>query len=444
MHNVIYGLSQKNPDLKTGEIVGILHILMNTKTSITNGDLVRFTGLPKSVLKVFKSSLAPFLENKQDDTISLSDNGKQLFADIPLLPYQWTLVSLTKDYSEEITKLKELRKKYDLTPKREYDQFFATEETSINKALILMEKDQVQNKHIALLGDDDLVSITLGLLNINNLSSYKVTVFDIDPDILAIITGIANDLGIKNVQAEQIDLRRALKSQFLNKYDVVMTDPPYTKAGISLFVNKSTQMLYDVKDDAGIYLFLCFGASLKDSEKYLKIQEIINKYNYVIEDKVDKFNRYYGAESVGSASSLYILKKTKQSKALDEFLKTQIYTFENTSEERFPYVDHLVFKLFNVPSQILTSKKALLKACGAFCTYHSLKVLDTKITKFKGGGHTIVFVLSTSNLTIHTWPEFNALHMVIVTCEPIAKRDFLYKNLSSLFKTTNIEITTVE
>lgn len=444
MNNVIYDLSQKNPDLKTGEIKGILHILMKSNVSITNGDLVRLTGLPKSVLKSFKSSLSYLLEDNTDDTISLSSKGKDLLSDVPLLPYKWSLVSLTHNYSEYVEKLRELRKKYDLKPKREYDQFFATEESSINKALILMEKDQVQNKHIVLLGDDDLVSITLGMLNMDKLSSYNVTVFDIDPDILNTVKGIASDLGINNIQTEQLDLRKAIKPQFLNKYDVVMTDPPYTKSGISLFINKATQMLYDVKNDSGIYLFLCFGASLKDGIKYLKIQEAINKYNYVIEDKIDKFNRYYGAESVGSASSLYILKKTKYSKALDEFLTTQIYTFENTFEEKFPFVDHMVFKLFNVPSQILTAKKALLKACGEFCSYHNLKVLDTKVTKFKGGGYTIVFVLATSNLTIHTWPELNALHMVIVTCEPFAKKDFLYKNLSALFKTKNIEITTVE
>jgi S-adenosylmethionine/arginine decarboxylase-like enzyme len=47
----------------------------------------------------------------------------------------------------------------------------------------------------------------------------------------------------------------------------------------------------------------------------------------------------------------------------------------------------------------------MLKIVGEFCRLHRLKVVDTKISKFKGQGLTLTYVLSNSNLLVHTWPE---------------------------------------
>jgi predicted methyltransferase len=62
---------------------------------------------------------------------------------------------------EKLKKLKEFLEKYKNfrpKPKREYDQFFATEETLIRRVLIL-ENFIDQNKEILFLGDDDLTSL---------------------------------------------------------------------------------------------------------------------------------------------------------------------------------------------------------------------------------------------------------------------------------------------
>ncbi len=160
---------------------------------------------------------------------------------------------------------------------------------------------------------------------------------------------------------------------------------------------------------------------------------------------MDKFSRYHGAESIGSASSLYILKTTKFSKPLSEkILDTKIYTNESQKEEEFPFVDHVVIKVNGVAKGILTSKATLMNLMGKFCKVHKLNVVDTKVTKFKGGGLSITYILANSNLVVHTWDEYNALHLDLITCSPIYNKDGIMDTLSSLLNTRQLVINYVE
>ncbi len=464
MENLLADLKQKNPELTEAEIEGLLYLLktssLESEVPLTNNTFIQKTGIPKETLKNFKSSLSALLqgcgENTGDsNTLALTPEGGKMLNSLTVKPYMWTILPahfLTMQNSEtEVLlhtieeKLLAIRKKYNLNPKREYDQFFATVETSVAKATLLLAKGQITGKRICLLGDDDLVSIVLGMLSQEISMQYKqIVVFDIDQDILSVIEAIVNDLGIKNVQTELYDFRKDPKKEFTGKFDVVLTDPPYTKSGISLFLQRGVEFLKPYANAAGNYIFLFYGNSFKEPEKELKIQQIIGKYNLVVEDKVNKFATYDGAESIGSRSSLYVLKTNSYTKALKDSLPAEIYTFERTANEKFPYVDHFVFKLFKVPSQVVSSKKTLLKLCGDFCDWHGLKVVDSKLTKFKGGGLTLTFILASSNMVVHTWPEKQAVHIDLITCSPISKKEQFAQNLAELFKTKYIEVNEIE
>ena len=202
--------------------------------------------------------------------------------------------------------------------------------------------------------------------------------------------------------------------------------------------------MIDKKSTEGA-IFLYYGNSFKSPEKWIKIQEIITSFGLVIEDKINKFSKYFGAESIGSTSSVYVLRPTTATASKPEIaLSTQIYTFEDTKEEKFPFVDHVVVKVFKVSTTILNSKRVLLSKLQDLCTSHKLKVVDTKITSFSPKGLSITYILSNSNLVIHTWPEFNALHIDLVTCAPIYNKEALSKTISDLFGTKYIEISFVE
>ncbi len=436
--DIIYRIKTQNPDLKEAEIKGLLYLLLN-EPEITNPSLIQLTGLPKETLRQFKSSISAYLAIPHGDEVKLNELGETTFSRLKLRPFPWSMVT----YSDEglVSELKVIRKKHNLIPKREYDQFFATVETSVSKAEVLVSKVELDNKSVALLGDDDLVSILLGLRK----ETYKeIYVFDTDEGILATIEKIAKEHKLPNIYTVSYDARCEVPTMFQNRFDVVMTDPPYTRAGISLFLDRAIAMAKTPRDNSGPYIYMFYGNSFKEPDKILKVQEVVQKHNLLIEDKIDKFARYEGAESIGSASALYILKKTKHTKTISDYLNTEIYTFENVYEENFPYVDHFVFKLFQVPSHVLSSKKALQKAFGQFCNWHKLNVVDVTLTKFKGGGITLTYVLSQSNLVVHTWPEKGALHVDLITCSPIAKKERFAENLSTLFGTKYLEIRSIE
>lgn len=429
----------RNVDLKVEEIEGILYLLINDLVK-TNNELVLETGLPKETLRIFKKSISDILEKSGVDEILFKvDIGDQLKNE-DLKPYKWRLLEYNEPKYEK--KLAEFRKKYDLEPKREYDQFFATVNTSVSKVKAMVDKGQISGKNIALLGDDDLVSISI---NLAGLRPREIIVYDVDRDILNTIDKVAEQEGYTNIKTKIYDVRKTIEKTEYGKFDVVSTDPPYTKSGIKLFLNRAVQLLKPSETFEGKYIYLFYGNSFKSPEKTIKIQEVISEFGLVIEDKIDKFARYHGAESIGSTSSMYILKTTPFTRTLDESLLSQsIYTFEDQAEENFPYVDHYVFKLNKVPKDLLTSKANLQKSVSKLCEKHRLKVVDKKITKFKGGGLTLTYVLSNSNLSVHTWPEHDALHFDLVTCSPIYNKENLPVSLADIFKTNSIEVVKVE
>ena len=443
MQNLIRQLKINNPDLKKAEIEGIL-FLLTTNRDLTNSELIRLTGMPKETLRGFKASIASLLEPGEEDKVVLKPVSLEELKELKPKDYKWSLVGYAgQKRAEDLQdKLTEIRKKYLLKPKREYDQFFATSETSVSKALVLEDKGLLDNKSIALIGDDDLVSIVLGLME----SNYRnITVFDIDEEILAVIEVISKDLGLKDIRTHKWDVRKDLNRQFISAFDVVMTDPPYTRNGIALFLNAATQLLGETKGFEGKYVFLFYGNSFKTPEKTLKIQEVVRDFNLVIEDKIDKFARYFGAESIGSASSLYILKTTQFTRPGNDLVLNQnIYTFDDRKEEKFPFVDHYTFKIYDVPQNIVNSKKAILKAAGDFSNHHRLKILDTKITQFKGKGLSITFILGSSNLLVHTWPELGAVHIDLITCAPIYNKESMAVTITNLFGTDRVEVRKIE
>jgi len=428
-------LKRANLGLSDGEIEGLLFVLLS------GGSLIRTTGLPKETLRGFKRAVSAYLEETGGEDPVLSGEGKEEFRHLMLRPHLWSFGDFMKCDKKIVEKFTGIREEYKKEASRELDQFYALPETSVKKAQVMVARGEVAGKNIALIGDDDFVSLALILLDGGFRS---LTVFDTDNDLLSFIKTKTADMGIDNVQTVHYDCREELKEEFYGRFEVVLTDPPYTRYGAELFLERALEMIGGgASPDRKIFFF--YGNSSKTPEKFLKIQEIVNRANLVIEDKIKNFAHYSGAESIGSASSLFIL-RTIPSTTVYKGIRTsrKIYTYEAEKEERFPFVDHVVIKVFGVSTLLLESKRKMLGLLNDLCRKHRLKIVDTKITEFKGKGFTFVYVLSNSNLTVHTWPEHNALHVDLITCSPIFDKLSLPKTVSDLFGTDSIEISFVE
>jgi len=440
MNNFIKQIKLHNPELSIAEIEGILFILKNSE-DIKNNDLISLTRLPKETLRLFKKSISEFLAKNKDDSISLNDEGLKVLSECDLKPHTWSL-SEELNFSDQdyINKIREIKNKYNPKPKREFDQFLATPETTYLKSEILIKKGFVKNMNIAFIGDDDLNSVSLAAID----NSYNnITVFDIDEDILNSVQKCSENMGLENLKVVKYDVRDSFSSEYYGKFDIVVFDPPYTKSGVTVFLERALWLLGDVSGGERKYIIMYYGNSFKSPEKTLKIQELINLFDLSIEDRIEKFAQYSGADSIGNTSSLYILSTNKFTNIPVSSIGN-IYTFEKESEEKFPFVDHVVSKIFDVDKSLLLSKGRLLNAIENFCKIHRLKVVDKNMTEFKGSGFTVSFILSNSNITVHTWPEYNAVHVDLVTCSPIHNKNMLADTLSKEFNTNKIDVFFIE
>lgn len=423
MKALIEQIAKNNQDLKVAEIEGVLFLIEQENTRDIS-TLVKLTGLPSSTVSALIKSI-PSIKTLKD---------------FKFKPYNWSLFNLVDlELEKFITKV---RKEFNLpfeSSKREYDQFFALVQTSVQKALILEKKGLISNKHsVAIIGDDDLVSIVLAK---KYPELVKITVLELDDDLVSKLKLISEKYKL-NIEVLKYDARDKIPPQHFGKYDSVLIDSPYTYTGVKLFIDRSLQLLKGHMDFSGKYIFLNYGNSFKSPEKTLAIQQVIGEYDLLIEDKINNFNNYVGAESIGSTSSLYILKTTPQTK-IKEFRVKNIYTHEIIENQNFPYVEQYSIKILQVEKQMFF-KNALDHLMRQFAKSHSLKIKDFIFTKFGDKGETFTYVLQNSNLVVHTWPEFGSIHIDLITCSKVKNSNLLADTLSRLLKTDFIEVKRVE
>lgn len=198
-------------------------------------------------------------------------------------------------------------KKETPSPKRQFDQFTATPKTVAKRAALIDFFNDLENKNILFLGDDDFTSLACASMQ----ESGDITVLDIDRRILKTIKRLSdkNDFGISTIH---YDARNTLPENFYGKFDVIFTDPPYTPKGVSLFLSRSIDALNKKYDSSRIYL--CYGTSDKSKERFLHIYKVFVDSGMFIKWVFDKFNEYKGAKSIGNTSSLYILETTPKTK----------------------------------------------------------------------------------------------------------------------------------
>ena len=240
----------------------------------------------------------------------------------------------------------------------------------------------------------------------------------------------SSDYNLK-INLVEFNAKNKIPSQFVNKFDVVLTDPPYTENGIELFLDRCISLL-----SPHGHIFLNYGNSLKTLEKYVRIQEIFNKYNLFIKNCFYNFNQYNGATSIGSNSSLYILQTTLATKVSNVSFEN-IYTFEERDLLKFPYSATFSFKITKVDTTLLYSRSKIDELAKKFAKSHALKIVDESITKFNNSGFTFNYTLSTSSLVIHTWPEYKAMHILVDVCSKIKNEMLMVETLAKLF---NVDI----
>lgn len=186
-----------------------------------------------------------------------------------------------------------------------------------------------------LIGDDDLVSLTvaLGGVHAGRPLADVVTVVDSDPRVLGfVLSALAEMAGrgpLPSVEVVEHDLREPLPP--LPPHDLAMTDPPYTVPGASLFLARAVEALHP---QVGHRVLFSFGA--KPPAEQLELQRAISATGLAITDVRRGFNRYEGAGSIGGSSDLYDLVIGEARSADPEAVDGAIYTADfHVSRQRW-------------------------------------------------------------------------------------------------------------
>ena len=204
-------------------------------------------------------------------------------------------------------------------PLTNYDQAFGKPITAIRRAYLMLEQGDLEGRNVLLLGDDDFTSLGLALLK----TQTRISVVDIDERLLETITEISEEEKYK-INCYNADLREFLPEELHNQFDVVLTDPPYTPAGLRLFLSRAIQAL---KTSSGKKIYLAFAH--RAPNELLEIQKVILEHNLAIQQIIPGFNLYDGAELHANTTFLAILITTDETKAVivDEYSE-KIYTGE--------------------------------------------------------------------------------------------------------------------
>src|SRR5262249_50878194 len=107
------------------------------------------------------------------------------------------------------------------------------------------------------------------------------------------------------------DLRIALPEPLHDRFDLVVTDPPYSPEGVGLFAARGIQAIR--RHDSG-RLILAYGFPPASPALGLKVQRALSSLDLVYEAVLPGFNHYDGAQAIGSRSAQYVLRPTRRSK----------------------------------------------------------------------------------------------------------------------------------
>ncbi|WP_052810052.1 bis-aminopropyl spermidine synthase family protein [Streptomonospora alba] len=182
------------------------------------------------------------------------------------------------------------------------DHVAATAGTALRRALLLHSRFALEGAQLLCVGDHDLTSLAATLVH----PGLRAVVVDIDERMLAYIDDAARRLGLP-VHCHFADLRLGLPEAVRGQADLAFTDPPYTPDGVELFVRRGLEGLASPQLGR---LLLAYGASETTPALTAKTQSRLSALGLVTEALWPDFNRYLGAEAIGAASDMYVLRPT--------------------------------------------------------------------------------------------------------------------------------------
>lgn len=310
---------KKNVNLSEGiSVIENILFLIRINNGISNKEIAKNVLLPIPVVCAVKNELKKLDFVFQESGVKLTKKGisyvdnvlNYKHFDIELYNNLIRDLNFFSSYLEDelivLKKILDNRPSVDVT----IDQSKCTPETSLKRAVLALSKNSLIGKKILCLGDDDFISISLALLTkrlFNSSTNNKsfITVLDIDNRILEYIEKLSLEYDL-NISTFTYDARNIPDKPLINTFDCLFTDPPYTIAGLQLFLSRGITLL---KNEDNLNVFFSFAN--KQPIVTLDMQKKISELGLVITEIHKYFNYYEGAKILGGYSQMICLITTK-------------------------------------------------------------------------------------------------------------------------------------
>ena len=111
------------------------------------------------------------------------------------------------------------------------------------------------------------------------------------------------------------------------------------------------------------------------------------------------------------------------------------------TENRFGlHMNHKVIEIFNLSPDLLKNSESILPHIREFIAKTNLRVVKEQNHDFEPYGATLMFLLSSSHLAVHTWPERGYLHLDLFTCADLPSKELLIAELKEIFRIKKADI----
>jgi hypothetical protein len=288
-------------------------------------DLVRDLALPRRTVEALLRAARSDLHEAAGGRVALAPHRVVEYRTrFPVTPVKDTDHALTARLQDLINGAPAAR--------ADLDHVSATAETAARRALWLDSTYDLAGAHLLCVGDHDLTSLAVALLR----DDCRISVVDVDDRLLAYLAEAAT-AHRRHIDVWHADLRFGLPPVLAESADLIFTDPPYTPAGVQLFLGRGLQGL---RDRTNGRLLLSYGFSPLTPAIGVKVQRAVLDLDLAIEAMLPGFNRYHGAQAIGSASDLYVCRPTaRASQILERKLNAatvNVYTHGGQAEEGGP------------------------------------------------------------------------------------------------------------
>lgn len=197
-------------------------------------------------------------------------------------------IELKEHFKELLDRFLEVTRDRPL-PVSDFDQGFVRPRDTIARLAFIYERGDLEDQEIFILGDDDLLSVAIGLTGM----AKRVLVVEIDTRITSFIRDFCKDRGITNISIKEYNVLEEIPIEERKRYDVFITDPVETKKGLKLFVGRCIETLKG-KGSSGYIGFTHREASLN---KWHNFQRFLIDAGFVITDILRDFSIYPEAEN---------------------------------------------------------------------------------------------------------------------------------------------------